>query len=250
MPVIQFGTGVLYGQPTGGNLPTNPTPIRLVLQEISLEFKADLKKLYTQSQFPIATARGKIQVNGKAKIVDYEPDPINQLFWAQNIAAGMTVFVDQEAHTIPGVSFSVNVTNVSTFDLDNGVQFTSGNAAGAYLIEVSGVPISGQYNVSSGTYGFAAADSGNGVIISYTYTNATRGKTITLTSQLMGYAPTCRMDIWNNFRNKMLGLRMNSATLGQWTYPSKLEDFWVSDVTFDCNLDASNNLGKIFSDSF
>ena len=252
MPNIQFGTGVLYGaaSSTLGNPPTNPTPIRLLLQEVSIEFKGDLKKLYTQSQFPIATARGKIQINGKAKIVDYEPDPINQLFWAQNVAAGMSIFVDQESQTIPGVSFSVNVTNKATFELDNGVQFTSGNAAGAFLINVAGIPVSGQYNVSSGTYGFAAADSGNGVQISYTYTNTTRGKTITLASQLMGYAPVARCDFWNNFRGKILGIRLNACTFGQWTYPSKLEDFWVSDVTFDANLDNSNTLGKIFADTF
>jgi hypothetical protein len=231
-------------------LPSNPTPIRLLVQEISVEFKADLKKLYTQSQFPIATARGKIQVTGKCKVVDYSPTPINQLFWAQNQASGMDVFVDNEAHTIPAVSFTVNVTNNTTWDVDNGVQFTSGNAAGAYLTLVSGIPVSGQYNVSSGTYGFAAADSGDGVIISYTYTNATRGQTITLTNQLMGYAPVCRVDVWNGFRNKVLGIRLNSCTFGQYTYPTKLEDFWVSDMSFEANTDASNNLGKIFADSF
>lgn len=225
--VLEFGTGVLYGQASStlGNAPANPTPIQLLLQEVSIEFKADLKKIWTQYQFPLATARGKIQVNGKAKIADYSPVPIQQLFWAQNIAAGMSVFVNNEAWTVNVTnSYTVNVVNKANFELDNGVQFTSGNAAGAYLLNVAGVPVSGQYNVTSGIYGFATADSGNGVNISYTYTNSTRGQTITLTSQLMGYAPVCRMDFWNSFRNKVLGLRLNAATLGQWTYPSKLED--------------------------
>jgi hypothetical protein len=254
MPNLQFGTGVLYGFPSGGNLPTNPTPIRLLLQEVSIDFKGDLKKLYTQSQFPLATARGKIDVTGKAKIVDYDPDPINQLFWAQNIATGMTVFVDQELDTIPTASpFTVTVTNAATFDVDNGVTYTTGTNAGQVLLNVSpAAPATTQYsvNTTTGVYTFAAVDNTRGVAISYTYVNSTRGKTITLTSELMGYAPTCRMDFWNNFRSKMIGIRLNSATLGSWSYPSKLEDFWVSDVAFDANLDSGGNLGKIFSDVY
>jgi len=252
MPVLEFGTGLLYGTPNAGNLPTNPTPIRLLLQEVSVEFKGDLKKLWTQSQLPIATARGKIEVLGKAKIVNYDPDPINQLFWAQTIAAGMTLFVDRELQTTANVALpNVTVTNGATFDQDNGVQFTNGPNAGAVLLKVTGVPTTGQYrivNATSGIYGFATADNSLGVAISYTYTNATRGKTITLTNQIMGYAPVCAMDVWNNFRGKVLGIRLNACTLGQWTYPSKLEDFWVSDITFDANTDASDSLGKIFAD--
>ena len=234
-------------------MPTNPTPIRLLLQEVTVEFKGDLKKLWTQSQLPIATARGKIDVTGKAKIVNMDPDPINQLFWAQNIAAGMTIPVDRELRMIPtGSPFTITVTSSATFDVDNGVQFTNGSSSGALLINVPSAPATGQYsvNTTTGVYTFAAVDNSLGVAISYTYTNSTRGKTITLTNQLMGYAPQCRMDFWTNFRSKVLGIRLNACTVGQWTYPSKLEDFWVSDITFDANTDASDNLGRIFADTF
>lgn len=253
MPVIEFGTGLLYAEPTLGNLPTNPTPVRLLLQEVSVEFKGDLKKLYTQGQFPIATARGKIEVNGKAKIVNYDPDPINQLFWAQTIAAGIQIPVDKELANIPGSStFTITVTNAATFAKDNGVFYTSGAKPGQMLLRVASGPTTGQYavNSTSGIYTFAAADNTLGVAISYTYSNSTRGKTITLNNQLMGYAPVCRVDVWNNFRNQVLGIRLNACTFGSWTYPSKLEDFWVSDVSFDANTDSSDTLGAIFADTF
>jgi hypothetical protein len=252
MPVIEFGSGLLYGTPNAGNLPTNPTPIRLLLQEVSIDFKGDLKKLYTQSQLPIATARGKIDVTGKAKIVNFDPDPINQLFWAQSIATGIEIPVDQEADTIPSVStFTITVTNGATFAVDHGVSFTTGSRSGQLLLNVASAPATGQYQVNaSGTYTFAAVDNSLGVAISYTYTNATRGKTITLTNQLMGYAPIVQMDLFANFRNKVLGIRLNACTLGSWSYPSKLEDFWMADVAFDANTDNSNNLGKIFADTF
>ena len=249
MPVLEFGTGLLYGEPTGGNLPVNPTPTRLLLQEVTIEYKGDLKKLWTQSQLPIATARGKIDVTGKAKIVNYDPDPINQLFWAQNIAAGMVIPIDRELKTLNATTYTVLNT---PFDTDNGVQYVNGSAGGAMFIRVTSAPAVGQYavNTTTGVYTFAAGDNANAVAISYTYTNSTRGKTISLINQVMGYAPICRMDFWGTFRNKLLGLRLNACTLGQWTYPSKLEDFWVSDITFDANTDSGDVLGKIFADTF
>jgi hypothetical protein len=243
----------LYAEPTLGNLPTNPTPIRLLLQEVSVEFKGDLKKLYTQGQFPIATARGKLDVTGKAKIVNYDPDPINQLFWAQTSAAGIQVPIDRELANIPAVStFTITVANAANFAKDNGVTYTTGAKPGAVLLKVTSGPATGQYSVNSttGVYTFAAVDNSLGVAISYTYTNATRGKTITLNNQLMGYAPVCRVDVWNNFRNQVLGIRLNACTFGSWTYPSKLEDFWVSDVAFDANTDSADALGALFADTF
>ena len=223
------------------------------MQEVSIDFKGDLKKLYTQSQFPIATARGKLDVTGKAKIVNYDPDPINQLFWAQSIAAGIEVPVDRELQTIPNTATpAITVTNNTTWAHDNGVQFTNGPSAGALLLKVTSSPATGQYatNATPGVYLFAAVDNTNQVAISYTYTNSTRGKTITLVNQLMGYAPVVAMDMWNTFRNKVLGIRLNACTLGSWSYPSKLEDFWVSDVSFDANTDSADALGKIFADTF
>jgi hypothetical protein len=256
MAVIEFGSGVMYSLPNAGNLAANPTPTRLLLQEVSVEFKGDLKKLYTQSQFPIATARGKINVSGKAKIVNYDPDPINQLFWGQSIAVGIQIPVDLEADTpTTGATGSPNVTVTSggvNFTQDNGVTYAGGTKAGAMLLKVSGTPaLGGTYSVNAtGNYLFSSADNNTAMYISYTFTNATRGKTITLANQLMGFAPVCQVQVWGTFRAKILGIQLNSCTFGSWTYPTKLEDFWMSDVAFEANVDASNNLGLIFADTF
>lgn len=208
-------------------MPSNPTPIRLLLQEASVEFKADLKKLYATSQFPIATARGKVDVAGKAKIVNYDPDPINQLFWAQNTALGMVIPIDRELATVN--ANAITVANAATFDTDNGVVYNSGTKAGQVLLRVTSNVQAGQYmvNSTSGVYTFNGTDNGIQMAVSYTYSNTTRGKTITMVNQLMGYAPTCRVDFWGTFRGKLLGIRLNAVTFGSWTYPSKLEDFWV-----------------------
>jgi len=52
---------VLYGIPNYGNLATNPTPLQFgLLQEVQLEFKGDLKRLYGTQQFALSIARGKV----------------------------------------------------------------------------------------------------------------------------------------------------------------------------------------------
>ena len=243
---------MLYGFPVSGNLPVNPTPIRLLLQEVTIDFKADLKKLWTLSQFPISKARGKVDVMGKAKLCSFEPDPLNQLFFAQTETTGMSIPVDQEQHTIPNTAaFSVTVTNSANTPLqDNGVYINSGPFAGELLIQVSGAPGPEQYNVSAGVYNFNSADNAQNVLISYTYTNATRGKTLQMSNQIMGYAPEFRADFWGTFRTKYFGIRLNSCVMGTWSVPTKLEDYWVADITFDASTDATNNLGFIFADSY
>jgi hypothetical protein len=256
MPILEFGTGLLYGYSNAANLPANPTPVRLLLQEVTIDFKADLKKLWTQDQFPISKARGKVDVMGKAKTVSFEPDPLNQLFFAQTEVAGMVVPIDQEAHTITNTGanvFSVTVTNTTTPFQDNGVYLSSGAFAGMLMLESpTNPPLAEMYfvNTTTGVYSFNATDNGSSVLISYTYTNATRGKTLTMSNQLMGYAPEFRADFWGTFRNKVFGIRLNSCVMGSFSVPTKLEDYWVSDISFDASVDSTNTLGYIFADTF
>jgi hypothetical protein len=237
MAVIEFGTGLLYATPNAGNLPVDPSPTRLLLQEVSIDFKGDLKKLFTQYQMPIATARGKIDITGKAKIVDYDPDPINQLFWAQSVAAGIQIPVDQEVDTPTGAGVTTTVANNATFAQNNGVYYSGGTKAGALLLQApTGTTqaslTTGLYtvNTTSGVYTFSTADNNIAMAISYTYTNSTRGKTISLANQTMGYAPVCAVDMWGIFRSKYLGIRLNSCTFGSWTYPSINLDLVHRDV--------------------
>ena len=71
--VIEFGSGVLFAKPVAGNQPTDPTPFKFgVLQEVTVDFKADLKKLYGQYQLAVATARGKLDVTLKGKLAVFD----------------------------------------------------------------------------------------------------------------------------------------------------------------------------------
>ena len=246
---IQFGTGVLYGLPNAGNTATDPTPYKFgILQEASVEFKADLKKLFGQSQFPVAKARGKIEVNCKGKFATLDPNLLNQLYFGQAQASGMTIMAVDEACSVPAVStYTITVTNAAHFVTDYGVAYS---ATGQQFTKVAISPAAGQYSVNAGTgvYTFAAADASAAVLISYTYTDSARGSTITLSNQLMGFAPEFRAFLFNNFRTKLMGIELYSCTMGQISLPTKQEDFWMCDVTFDAGVDASNTLGQIYAD--
>lgn len=101
-----------------------------------------------------------------------------------------------------------------------------------------------------GVYLFAPADAAAVALISYTYTVAGRGASITLGNQLMGYAPYFQALLYNNMRGKFFGLQLNSCVMGQLGIPTKQDDWWVLDVDFDAMVDASNTLGKIYADLF
>jgi hypothetical protein len=246
---IQFGSGVLYGYPNSGNLAANPTPYRFgVLQDAQVDFKGDLKKLYGQQQFAVAKARGKIDVTVKAKLAVLDPNLLNQLYFAQAGATGITLVADGEAQTVPAASpYTVTVNNAAAFAMDYGVQYAATQQQLTRL--ASGTPAQGQYTVSAGgAYTFAAADEGAGVLISYTYTSATRGETITLTNQLLGYAPNFRALLYNTTSGKFIALELFNCTASEISVPTKQEDFWIVDFNFDASVDATNTLGKIYAD--
>ena len=81
--------------------------------------------------------------------------------------AGYGAIVSGEGHNIPAMSpYTVKATNASTFALDQGVAFANGTA----LANVSSNPAAGQYTIdAAGNYGFAVADAGKSIGLSYAF---------------------------------------------------------------------------------
>lgn len=248
MSNIQFGTGVLFGKPSAGNLPSLPTPYKFgILQECNVDFKGDLKKLFGQYQFPVATARGKLECNIKGKLAVFDVTMLNNLYFAQTQTQGVNNIVDGEDHTVNTAAATVNNTPIvedwGVIYKTTGQQFTYQPNAAALVV--------GEYsvNLTSGLYSFTSGDNNQKVKISYTYATNT-GSTIALENQLMGYAPELTMFLYNRFRNKYLAVELNDVTLGTISIPTKLEDFWIMDFDGAANADASNTLGNLYADLF
>ena len=246
---IQFGSGVLFGKPSAGNLPVLPTPFKFgVLQEATVDFKGDLKKLFGQYQFPVATARGKLEVNIKGKLAVFDINMLNQLYFAQDSTTGYKLIADSEPHTISAGAVTVN--NIPIVE-DWGVQSSLTGQQFIYNPNTAGLT-QGEYsvNLTSGVYSFNTLDNGTAVKTSYTYTVSSVGSTITLNNQLMGYAPELTMFLYNRFRNKYLAMELNDVTLGSLSIPTKLEDFWIMDFDGAANVDNNNVLGSLMADLF
>ena len=143
---------------------------------------------------------------------------------------------------------TVTVANASTFAIDYGVRYQNGE--GALMNSEAIAPTQGQYQCNSGVYTFAAADVAASVLISYTYTNATRGTTITLTNQSQGYAPEFKALLYNMDSNgKFFALDLNDCVASDIGIPSKQGDFWISTFDFDAMADSSDVWGHIYSDN-
>jgi hypothetical protein len=244
---VQFGTGVLSAIPNAGNLAANPSPQNVgILQDAQIDFAGDIKELFGQNQMPVATARGKMKVTGKAKLALLDPNMLNQIFFGQAQNVGVNRFVYNESHTFGSVISTVPVTNLATFNTDYGV---IGGTTGKQFIKVTGTPLIGQYkNTGTGTYTFAATETELSVFISYTWTDVSSGSTITLNNQLMGYAPYVQMILYNSFRGELFAIEMYSCVLGKISLPTKQEDFWIMDIDWTCNVNAAGILGKIYAD--
>jgi hypothetical protein len=233
-----------------GNQAANPTPYKFgVLQEVDVQFKGDLKKLYGQKQFAVATARGKLECSIKGKIAVFDVGMLNQLYFAQTaVAVGYDKLSPDEQVVVCVTTNTATVAHSPIVD-DWGVQDANGQQFTS-MPNAAAVVAANQYwaNLTSGAY---TVNGATGTLrISYSYNQNTTGTTITLSNQLMGYAPELKMFLYNNFRSKYLALALNDVTLGTISMPSKLEDFWISDFDGNANADASDTLGKLMADSF
>ena len=244
---VVFGAGVLYGTPltdaTGAAVAV-PTPVRFgVLQEVSLDVSFDTKLLYGNQQFPIAAGRGKGKIAGKAKAAQVNGSLMNSLLFGQTLTPLLQnmIATDEGPSAIPTTPFQITVANSATFTNDLGV-FNA--ATGLPLKRVASAPAAGQYSVALGVYLFSSADnvSAISVKISYGYTLATGGNKSTVSNLLMGYAPTFQADLSLPFQGKNLIVRLNNCISNKFSFATKLDDFIIPEINFDCFADSSGNI--------
>jgi hypothetical protein len=135
------------------------------------------------------------------------------------------------------------VTNAATFTTDLGVFYLT---TGLRLKKVASAPATGEYSVTAGgVYTFAAADTGLGVLISYTYTIAATGSKIPFANQLLGVAPTFMAVLTERYDNKSLTLQLNACVANKLTFNTKQDDYTIPEFDFGAFADASNNVGSM-----
>jgi len=241
--MFTFGSGFLFGVPVGGNQAPNPTPVQFgTLQEVSLDISADIKELYGQNQFADDIAVGKRKVTGKAKLGRINGILLNQLLFGATSTVGSVKYARDEAGTIPASTpWTVTATNSATFGEDLGVKYA---ATGVSLTKVASGPTTGQYSVAAGVYTFAAADTGLGVRMSYSYDPAsqTTGTTVPVSNQPMGYSPIVEVHLYNNYEASQYGLRLYSCRFTKLSLATKQEDFLIPELDFSASANAAGNV--------
>ena len=245
---IAFHSGSLFVKGTGANPNTYQVA---TLQEVSFDFKASNKELMGENLFAEAIGRGNVKVSGKAKTGRFNGKLLNQVFFAQpdanTTAVGHLLALD-EAGTV--ATAAITVTHAADFLEDMGVQLAS---TGEPYERVASAPAAKQYSVNeaTGVYAFNATENSNALKLSYMYeTSAAGAKSMAITNQLAGEAPTFRAVFIQKFQGETMTLELNALVAESLGFAFKNEDFAMPDFAFGAQVDSTGALGKLTMTQF
>lgn len=242
MAMYSFGTGCLYIKNNTLNDSTS-APVQVgVIKDISLDISFDTKELRGSYTFPVDIARAGGKISGKAKFAQISGTLINKIIGGTLSNVGV-VGNNNQTSAIPSVSpYTITASNITGWQ-DLGVY---NNTEGVFMTRVASSPSTGQYSAALGVYTFAAADTGDSVSISSSFTNST-DKTNLLTNQLMGSGTTYILEVYNTYKNKNMGFKLHAVTLGKYSMGMKNEDFSDSDVDFMGFADTTGQVISLFT---
>jgi hypothetical protein len=239
-----FGSGILYATPSG----SNATPLQIgALQDVSADLSRTVKSLYGQYQQPLATGGGELKASLKAKMGYINAAVYANLFYGVAISTGTVSLAQNEPHSVPASTpWTVTVTNGATFAKDLGVSYANGNP----LTVVASGPTVGQYsvNTTTGVYTFATADANANVLISYEYTVAASGSTVTVGTVLQGVQPIITVDLYRGYNGTGERHRFWATTCSKLSIPTKMADFGISEMDFEAYVDSQGRFHTIYTD--
>ncbi len=240
MAQYNFGVGNLFLVDSGN---ATPTPIKVgLLMDVSLDFSFTMKELRGQYQFPVDIARAGAKLSGKAKAGTISARLINSILTGSTITDGLLRVAIGVTGQVPAAStytVTPTVPNSGTFVEDLGVRYAD---TGVYLTRTDTVDAAGEYSVANGVYTFYSGDASKNLIFDFVYSNASGGKKVTYTNQLMGSGAVYQLHLGNSFRSKDVYLKLHAVTFPKWGIGFKPEDYSESDFDFECFADASNNV--------
>lgn len=238
-----FGVGFVGAIPAGAN----PTPIQLAtLREGSFDYTQDLVPLESNYGFPRDMALGKRTAILKAKYCYWQNVGVAAFLFGSTSATGLKYISVNEmpgsGGAIPGSPYQLTVANAAQFGIDWGVQDLTTKKQ---MVCVPSGPAANQYTVAAGVYTFAAADTTHIVQITYDYSAAAVGKTISMGNPLMAPATgfIVRM-IASGMGSRYAGVHLYNAFVPKLTLSLKPADWADIDVEFNGIEDPS--LGKTF----
>lgn len=236
--MLFFHTGNLCAKSSTANA----TPQSFgTLQDVSVDISASNKELFGQFDFAVAVGQGNKKITGKAKSANIQARLFNDIFFNGSLASGETVVANREVEvSIPTTPFQITVTQSATFVEDWEVIDA---ATGLPFTKVASSPAAGQYSVSAGVYTFNTADTGKFPLITYSYTVAGSGQTLTASSQLVGAAPTFALILSGGYGvGAVPALKLYNCIGTKLSLATKQNDFVMPGFEF---IASANAAGKV-----
>jgi hypothetical protein len=254
---IFFGAGQLFALPgsfSGGTFAASPVWFA-TLQDVDVTIDATIKELRGQFQFPDDTAISDKKITWKAGYGRFNIDTWNNLFFGDTISTGSNSGGTGAGGGVPQVQEAVTLnatTYTSTFHTsftqDMGVIYALGYQG---FQKVTGVPTKGQYNVTAGVYGFAAADNNTAVLVSYRY-GITTGRTLVVQQHTQGWGPQFELLLSQPYQEVTSGvpnyLDLYACKAGKLTAPLKRADYTISDLEGQAFANSAGFVGEFYED--
>jgi len=254
---IFFGAGQLFALPgtfSGGSF--NASPVWFAtLQDVDITIDATIKELRGNLQFPDDTAISDKTVTWKAGSGRFSVDMWNNIYFGDNIStgshsggtgAGGGVPQVQESATLNATTYTVS--HSATFTQDMGVIYGSNQQS---FQKVTGIPTVGQYNVSSGVYGFSATDNNQAVLVSYRY-SITTGRVLVVQNHVQGWGPSFEMLLSQPYQENTTGipnyLDLYACKCGKLAAPLKRADYTIVDLEGQCFANSAGLVGEFYED--
>lgn len=235
-----FGAGRFYGIPTVSN--ATPSPF-LVTQDVTIDFKRDIKKLFGQNQLPVDVASGMLSVTGKVTMGAIAARLFNDLMIGGTLSTGQLPNIANETLTCTtGSTATVSAANGAGFNLDLGIY---GTTDGVPLVKVStaSVPTADQYSVSTlGVYQFSSLAARTSLKASYLYSTS-GGQTVAMTNQPMGKTGNFKSVVTMLWGTDKATMSLNNCMSSDYGLATKLDDYNKPTFGFEAACDTDDILG-------
>lgn len=233
-----FGAGRFYGIPVQTTPTVSPG---LVVQDMTLTFQRDVKKLFGLNQLPVDIAAGMLSVSGKANLGGIAGRFLNDLMIGGTLSTGQVPNIANESLSLSaGSTATLNPANTPSLDLG-----LFGSTDGVPLVRVTtGVALTaGQYSFSStGGYAFSSLEARTAVKVSYLYSTV-NGQTVTMSNQPMGKTgnfEAVMTFLWGTDKGT---IQLPNCMASNYELGTKLDDYMRPAFAFEAGTDSSDSLG-------
>lgn len=239
-----FGAGRFYGTLTATSPVPTPNP-GIVVQDISIDFKRDIKRLYGVNQLPVDVASGPLSVTGKVTMGGIAARLFNDLLIGGNMSTGQVPNIANETITITtGSTATAAAANGAGWMADLGVY---GSTDGVPLAKVStgSAVTADQYSVSTlGVFQFSSLAARTGLKASYLYSTS-GGQQVAMVNQPMGktggFAAVATF-LWST---EKATIQLNNCISSDFSMASKLDDYMKPSFGFEAGADTLDSLGTL-----